>query len=51
MSDVSKMITPELVMTLLTQNQEFKQLLIIANMQGIEGFYKLNRVVAQLSII
>jgi hypothetical protein len=27
-SDVSKMITPELVMTLLTQNQEFKQLLI-----------------------
>jgi hypothetical protein len=28
MSDVSKMITPELVMTLLTQNQEFKQLLI-----------------------
>ena len=28
MPDVSKMITPELVMTLLTQNQEFKQLLI-----------------------
>ena len=26
--DVSKMITPELVMTLLTQNQEFKQLII-----------------------
>ena len=28
MPDVSKMITPELVMTLLTQNQEFKQLII-----------------------
>jgi hypothetical protein len=28
MPDVSKMITPELVMTLLTQNQEFKQLIV-----------------------
>ena len=36
MPDVSKMITPELVMTLLTQNQEFKQLIVEQQQTMIE---------------